>query len=147
MTSAEYPVQHKVAATWRLFTCINRLDSVHFGSTCTSWLMTGAAGQQRAVCISEAHLAALSTQDGVAHELLSVHLQLVGILQRTLHAHLLNPLLTRALPSAHNLTHNLPQLQTRGWERVTEGGSVSIRQSEERNIKTCKRKVYSEISC
>lgn len=51
-------------------------------------------GQQRAVCRSEAHLAAVSAQDGVAHELLSVNLHLVGILQRPLHAHLLNPLLT-----------------------------------------------------
>lgn len=43
---------------------------------------------------SEAHLAAVSAQDGVAHELLGVELQLVGVLQGALGAHLLNALLT-----------------------------------------------------
>lgn len=63
------------------------------------------------VCRPEAHLAAVPPQDGVAHVLLGVQLQLVGILQRSLHAHLLNPILTRALPSANNLTHNLPRIR------------------------------------
>ncbi|TNN52442.1 hypothetical protein EYF80_037342 [Liparis tanakae] len=51
--------------------------------------LTGGVGRG-----SEAHLAAVPAQDGVAHELLSINLQLVGILQRTLQAHLLNTLLT-----------------------------------------------------
>lgn len=61
------------------------------------------------VCRPEAHLAAVPPQDGVAHVLLGVQLQLVGILQRSLHAHLLNPILT--LPSANNLTHNLSHIR------------------------------------
>lgn len=73
------------------------------------------------VCRPEAHLAAVPPQDGVAHVLLGIHLQLVGILQRTLHAHVLNPILTRALPSAHNLTHNLPRT------RVVESGGTGGR--------------------
>lgn len=85
-------------------------------------MLQGLTGQQRAGCRSEAHLAAVPAQDGVAHELLSIKLQLVGVLQRTLHAHLLNPLLTCTLPSAHNLTHNLSQMHTGGWERVMDGG-------------------------
>lgn len=54
---------------------------------------------------SEAHLAAFPAQDGVTHELLGVHLQLVGVLQRAVHAHVLNAIL--ALSSAHDLSHNL----------------------------------------
>lgn len=57
-------------------------------------MLQGLTGQQRAVCRSEAHLAAVPAQDGVAHELLSINLQLVGVLQRTLQAHILSPLLT-----------------------------------------------------
>lgn len=55
-------------------------------------VLQGLTGQQRAARRSEAHLAAVPAQDGVVNELLGVNLQLV--LQRTLHAHLLSPLLT-----------------------------------------------------
>lgn len=62
--------------------------------TCALYLAEVEVGVGVGVGGSEAHLAAVSAQDGVAHELLGVELQLVGVLQGALGAHLLNALLT-----------------------------------------------------
>lgn len=108
-----------------VFSCNIWFDWVHLGSKGSLHVLANGSlrcCKQRAACRSEAHLAAVPAQDGVAHELLSINLQRVGVLQRTFHAHLLNPLLTWTLPSAHNLTYDLSHTHMYIHNRTQEGG-------------------------